>query len=60
MDRITQCPRCGKRRVPVVTLSGRTDLQCISCDDPAVKLAESPHIAPEKPIDAEPVAPRAA
>jgi hypothetical protein len=41
MDRITHC-KCGKRRVPVITLSGRTDLQCISCDDPVVKWAESP------------------
>jgi hypothetical protein len=55
MDRITHCFKCGKQRVPVVTLSGRTDLQCISCDDPAVKWAESPLIAPEKPIVAEPV-----
>jgi hypothetical protein len=55
MDRITHCPKCGKRRVPVITLSGRADLQCISCDDPVVKWAESPLIAPEKPIVAEPV-----
>jgi hypothetical protein len=41
--------------VPVVTFSGRTNLQCISCDDPAVKWAESPLIAPEKPIIAEPL-----
>jgi len=40
MDPITHCPKCRKRRVPVVTLSGRTDLQCISCDDPTVKWAE--------------------
>jgi hypothetical protein len=53
MDPITRCPKCGKRMVPVVTLSGRTDLQCIRCDDPAVKWAESPHTAPEKPIAAE-------
>jgi hypothetical protein len=53
MDPITRCPRCGKRMVPVVTFSGRTDLQCISCDDPAVKWAESPRTAPEKPIAAE-------
>jgi len=46
MDPITRCPKCGKRTVPVVTLSGRTDLQCISCDDPAVKWAESPLTAP--------------
>jgi hypothetical protein len=46
----TRCPKCGKRMVPVVTVSGRTDLQCISCDDPAVKWAESPITAPEKPI----------
>jgi hypothetical protein len=55
MDRTTRCPKCGKRMVPVVTLSGRTDLQCISCDDPTVKWAESPLTAPEKPIVAEPV-----
>jgi DNA-directed RNA polymerase subunit RPC12/RpoP len=53
MDQITRCQRCGKRLVPVVTISGRTDLQCISCEDPAVKWAESPRIAPEKPIAAE-------
>jgi hypothetical protein len=51
----TRCPKCGKRMVPVVTVSGRTDLQCISCDDPAVKWAESPITAPEKPIVSEPV-----
>jgi hypothetical protein len=55
MDRTTRCPKYGKRMVPVVTLSGRTDLQCISCDHPAVKWAESPLTAPEKPIVAEPV-----
>jgi hypothetical protein len=55
MDRTTRCPKCGKRVVPVVTISGRTDLQCISCDDPAAKWAESPLTAPEKPIVAEPV-----
>jgi hypothetical protein len=55
MDQTTRCPKCGKRMVPVVTLSGLTDLQCISCDDPAVKWAESPLTAPEKPIVAEPV-----
>jgi hypothetical protein len=52
---LTRCPKCGKRMVPVVTFSGRTNLQCISCDDPAVKWAESPLIAPEKPIIAEPL-----
>jgi len=50
MDRIKRCPKCGKQMVPVVTISGRTDLQCISCDDPAVKWAEGPLIAPEQPI----------
>jgi tRNA(Ile2) C34 agmatinyltransferase TiaS len=51
MDRTTRCPKCGKRLVPIVTISaGRTDLQCISCDDPAVKWAESPLTAPEKPF----------
>jgi hypothetical protein len=50
MDRTTDCLKCGKRMVAVITISGRTDLQCISCDDPAVKWAESPLTAPEKPI----------
>jgi hypothetical protein len=53
MDDLTRCPRCGKRMVPVATLSGRTDLQCIICDDPAVKWAESPLTAPEKPVVVE-------
>jgi hypothetical protein len=61
MDRITHCPKCRKRMVPVFTFSGRTDLQCISCDDPAVKWSDGALIAPEKPIVAEPgVSPRAA
>ena len=55
MDRITRCPKCGKRMLRLSPISGRTDLQCISCDDPAVKWAESPLTAPEKPIIAEPV-----
>ena len=50
MDRTTRCQKCGKRMVPVVTISGRTDLQCISCDDPAVNRADSPLTVPEKPI----------
>ena len=53
MDLITRCPKCGKRMVAVVTISGRTELQCISCDDPAVKWAQSPLTAPDKPIAAE-------
>jgi hypothetical protein len=50
MDRTTRCPNCEKRMIPVVTISGRTVLQCISCDDPAVRWSESPLTAPEKPI----------
>jgi hypothetical protein len=57
MDRTTRCPRCEKRLVPVVTISGRTVLQCIICDDPAVKWAESPLTAHEKPIVQEPAEP---
>jgi hypothetical protein len=53
MDRTTRCPKCGKRLVPVVTISGRTDLQCISCDDPTVKWTESPATAPKKPTELE-------
>ena len=41
----------------VITIAGRTDLQCISCDDPAVKWAESPLTAPidDKPSVPQPV-----
>jgi len=39
--------------VPVITICGNIDLQCISCDDPAVKLAHSPPTAPEKPTELE-------
>ena len=53
MNQPTRCPKCGKLLEPVVTISGRTDLQCISCEDPAVKWAESPLTAPEKPIAAD-------
>jgi hypothetical protein len=60
MDQVTHCAKCGKRRVPVITLSGRTDLQCLSCDDPALTWAESPLMAPEKPIVAADPAPRGA
>jgi hypothetical protein len=48
MDRITRCKKCGKQMLPVIAISGRTDLQCISCDDPAVRWAESPATAPEE------------
>jgi tRNA(Ile2) C34 agmatinyltransferase TiaS len=53
MDQMTRCPKCGKRMIPLVTICGRTDFQCISCDDPAMRWAESPSTAPEKPIAAE-------
>jgi hypothetical protein len=53
MDQTTRCPKCRKRMVSVVTISDCTDLQCISCDDPAVKWAESPLTVPEKPIVVE-------
>lgn len=55
MRPITHCPKCGKQLVPVIALSGRTELQCITCDDPAARWAESPRLAPDKPIVAEPV-----
>jgi hypothetical protein len=57
MDRTTRCKNCGKQLVPVVTICGNTDLQCISCDDPAVKLAHSPPTAPEKPTELERTSP---
>jgi hypothetical protein len=50
MEKITRCPNCEKRMVPVATISGRAVLQCISCDDPGVKWSESPRTAPDKPI----------
>jgi len=53
MDQVTQCTKCGKRTVPVFTLSGRTELQCICCDDPAVKLTQSPATAPDEPVAVE-------
>jgi hypothetical protein len=53
MDRTTRCKKCGKRLIPVVTICGNTDLQCISCDDPAEKLAHSPPTAPERPTELE-------
>lgn len=56
MDRINRCAKCGKLLEPVVAISGRTELQCISCDDPAVTLADSPIAARETPIVAEPAA----
>ena len=56
MERITRCTKCGKLLEPVVAISGRTELQCISCDDPAVKWAESPLTAPESPDVTEPTA----
>jgi hypothetical protein len=53
VDQTTRCKKCGKRLVPVVTIGGHTDLQCISCDDPTVKLAHSPPTAPEEPTELE-------
>jgi hypothetical protein len=53
MDQTTRCKECGKRLVPVVTISGRTDLQCLSCDDPAVKWARSPLTTPVEPAELE-------
>ena len=53
MDQVTQCTKCGKRTVPVFTLSGGTELQCICCDDPAVKLTQSPATAPDETVAVE-------
>jgi hypothetical protein len=55
-ESMTRCAKCGKLLEPVVGISGRTELECISCDDPAVKLAEGPLTAPEKTIAVEPAA----
>lgn len=56
MERVNRCPKCGKLLEPVVAISGRTELQCISCDDPVVKWAERPLTALEHSIAAEPAA----
>ena len=32
MDRVTRCLQCGKRMVPVRSLTGRTELICMYCD----------------------------
>jgi hypothetical protein len=32
MDSVTRCLRCGKRMVPMPSLTGRTELKCIFCD----------------------------
>jgi phage FluMu protein Com len=53
MERITRCEKCGKLLEPVVAISGRTELECISCEDPAVKWAESPLTTTESPIVVE-------
>lgn len=34
MDSTTRCLHCGKRLVPVASVSGRTELECIWCHDP--------------------------
>ena len=53
MDEVTRCTKCGKQKVPVFTLSGGTELQCICCDDPAVKLTQSPATAPDETVAVE-------
>jgi hypothetical protein len=49
MDTVSRCLHCGRRMVPVSSLSGRTELKCLFCDklDPlemmeAKKWADSP------------------
>lgn len=33
MDLTTRCFHCGKRMVAVMSMSGRTELHCVRCDD---------------------------
>lgn len=33
MDNTTRCFHCGERMVAVMSMSGRTDLHCVGCDD---------------------------
>jgi phage FluMu protein Com len=50
---ITRCPKCNRRLMPV-TVSGRTELKCLKCDevDPmktvAAKWADSPLASPPR------------
>jgi hypothetical protein len=32
MDPVTRCLHCGKRMVPIPSLSGGTELRCLFCD----------------------------
>ena len=42
MDRVTRCLHCGKRMVPAPSLTGRTELICVYCDQAgSVEMAEA-------------------
>ncbi|MEH2548643.1 hypothetical protein V1283_005288 [Bradyrhizobium sp. AZCC 2262] len=52
-DCVTRCLHCGKRAVPMPSLSGRTELKCLFCDKlgpmemtAANKWADSPLATP--------------
>ncbi len=42
MDRVTRCMHCGERMVPMPGLNGRTELNCVFCDDPEQFEADPP------------------
>lgn len=52
MDRVSRCVHCGKRLVSTLSFTGRTESQCVFCDnlDPmkmeSAKWASSPLATP--------------
>jgi hypothetical protein len=32
MDPVTRCLHCGRRLVPILNANGRTELECVWCD----------------------------
>jgi hypothetical protein len=56
MDRVNRCPKCGKRTVPSMGTTGRTELICLWCDKPnleSTELAERADTPPAKHVPPE-------
>ena len=55
MDKVTRCLHCGKRLVPTMGTSGRTELVCVWCDkvDPKTELAKWADSPLSKPTSSE-------
>jgi hypothetical protein len=58
MDRVNRCPKCGKRTVPSMGKTGRTELICLWCDKPNPESTELAKLA-DRPL-AKDVPPEAA